>query len=76
MMCNDLTLDIPGSCQCLHPGDKIKLGRFDSVVLVVNYGWFEFDGNRPFCGWFLTNFETGKVKPLLKTDLYDCYMIE
>jgi len=73
---NSLKLDVPGTDMCIHVGDKIKLGRFTSTLWRVNHGWFEFDGNRPFCGWFLTNLETGQVKPLQKTDLNDCYFIE
>ena len=66
----------PGTTECLRPGDKVKLGRFDIQQWVVNYGWFDFAGNRAFCGWFLTNFDSGEVKPLLKIDLEDLYQLE
>lgn len=75
-MCDCLRLDIPGTNQYIRPGNKIKLGRFSSILWIADHGWFEFDGNRPFCGWHLSNSETGQVKPLLKTDLDDVYLIE
>lgn len=75
-MCNCLRINIPGTSEYLVPGCKIKLGRFESEIWVVNYGWFAIDGNRPFCGWFLKNIESKTVKPLLQTDLDDCYFIE
>ena len=70
------SLEIPGTKDCLKPGDKIKLGRFQSKLWTVHYGWFDFAGNRAFCGWFLTSLDTGDVKPLLKIDLDDIYLIE
>lgn len=76
-MCNsDMSLQIPETCMYLHPGDKVKLHRFDSILWIVSYGWFTFDGNRGICGWYLTNFETGKIKPIMKTDLRDIYLID
>ena len=72
----DIRLEIPGSCQCIHPGDKVKLGRFETTEWVVGFGWFSFDENRPFYGMYLTDFSSGKVKPLIQTDLDDIYMIE
>ena len=74
-MCK-IQLDIPGQNMCLHPGDNVKLGRFQSKLWTVHYGWFEFEGNRAFCGWYLTSLDTGDVKPLLKRDLYDIYLVE
>lgn len=69
-------LEIPGTAECLRPGDKVKLGRFQTTTWLVNYGWFDFAGNRAFCGWFLTSLDTKEVKPLLKIDLEDIYAIE
>lgn len=75
-MCGDIVLEIPGTNQILRPGCKVKLGRFDSEIWLVNYGWFSFGGNRPFCGWYLTKDNGLTVKPLQLPDLDDIYMIE
>lgn len=72
----DISIPIPGSCQCIRPGDTVKLGRFEATRWQVGFGWFSFDENRPFYGIYLTNLQSGQVKPLLKTDLDDIYMIE
>lgn len=71
-----MILNIPGTNEYIHPGNNVKLGRFNSEKWRVNHGWFEFDGNRPMCGWYLTNLDTLQVKPLLKIDLEDIYVIE
>lgn len=76
MYCSTIKLEIPNTDQCLYPGQKVKLGRFQSDVWLVNYGWFSFGGNRPFCGWFLTKDNGLTVKPLQLPDLDDIYMIE
>lgn len=68
-------LDIPGTTERIFPGDIVKLGRFNTQEWIVNYGWFDFAGNRAFCGWFLTCPDTGEVKPLLKVDTEDIYTI-
>lgn len=75
-MFDDIYLEIPGTCQRLYPGVKVKLHRFNSKPWIVNYGWFTFDGNRAICGWYLTDFEKGDIKPLMRTDLRDIYLIE
>lgn len=72
----DIRINIPGTCECIRPGDKIKLNRFSNMVWDVGCGWYSFDDNRPFWGLYLTNLSTGQVKPLLKSDLYDIYLIE
>ena len=72
----DICVEIPGTCQYIRPGDIVKLGRFETTRWQVGFGWFSFDENRPFYGMYLTNIQSGQVKPLLKTDLDDIYMIE
>ena len=72
----DICVEIPGTCQYIRPGDIVKLGRFETTTWQVGFGWFSFDENRPFYGMYLTNIQSGQVKPLLKTDLDDIYMIE
>lgn len=69
-------LKLPNSDICIHPGDKIKLGRFESTIWIVGYGWFNFDCNRDLCGWYLTDMDKGVIKPLFKTDLDDCYYVQ
>ena len=78
-MCNDIStsvLEIPNSGRCIHPGNRVKLGRFETDTWVVNHGWYSFGGNRPFCGWYLTKVSDGTIKPLQLNDLDDIYMIE
>lgn len=76
-MHDTLRLDVPNSALHLHPGDHIKLSRFDLMVWRVNYGWYEWGGNRPVCGWYLQSIEDlTTVKPLQLPDLYDIYLIE
>lgn len=67
-------LVIPGTDTVLVPGNIVKLHRFDNDSWTVNYGWFSYSGNRPFCGWFLTGYN-GYVKPLQLPDLDDIYLI-
>ena len=69
-------LNIPGTNQYIFQGCKVKLGRFHSQLWEVGLGWFDFDDNRPFWGFYLSNIQTGQVKPLLKTDLVDIYVIQ
>lgn len=75
-------LKIPDSDIVLKEGDKIKLGRFDRKnwevnSWLVNYGWYSWGGNRPVCGWYLSNtHDLSIVKPLQLTDLDDIYLIE
>lgn len=75
-MYDQLKLAVPGTGEAITPGCKVKLGRFDHATWTVHHGWFDFAGNRAFCGWFLTDLESGQVKPLLKIDLDDIYLIE
>lgn len=75
-MRNCLTLEVPELKMTLYDGCKVKLGRFDSTMWVVSHGWYTWGGNRPVCGWYLTNLEDPTdVKPLQKTDLDDIYLI-
>lgn len=70
-------LKIPGNNIPLLPGCSVKLGRFESTVWVVSHGWYSWAGNRPVCGWYLTNkYDPSIVKPLQLTDLDDIYVVE
>ena len=60
----------------IEKGSKVKLGRFQLDMWMVDHGWYSWGGNRPVCGWYLTNIETSEVKPLQQTDLDDIYIIE
>lgn len=74
---NEYRLEIPGTCMCLYPGARVKLGRFDSTVWIVSFGWIACDGNRPICAWYLTDAKNLKLQKLLQlTDLEDIYLIE
>lgn len=71
-----LTLDIPEFRITLTEGCRVKLGRFESVVWVLSHGWYAWGGNRPVCGWYLTNIDNPQdVKPLQQTDLDDIYLV-
>ena len=72
---NEFKLYLPNTAICLHPGDVIQLGRFDSEKWIVNFGWYQFDGNREICGWYICSKTSNKIKPIFKTDLIDCYAI-
>lgn len=73
---SDKELKIPGSDDVLRPGYQVKLGRFNTTVWTVGFGWYSASGNRPCCGWYLTT-DNGKVtKPLQNTDLIDIYVID
>lgn len=74
-MCNDLQLQIPNSRSYLYPGCKVKLGRFEDTTWIVMFGWYSYGGNRPVCGWYLTNLDTQQVKPISLPDLDDIYFI-
>lgn len=77
MASQEIYIAIPGSDIKLYPGYKIKLNRFDSDLWTVHYGWFDFSGNRPMLGWYLTNdSDSNSVKPVQKTDLYDIYLVD
>ena len=71
-----MELVIPEYDITIHPGDIIKIGRFDRISWLVGYGWYSWGGNRPVCGWFVTNELTKEVKPLYYTDLEDTYLVE
>ena len=75
-MCNPISLEIPNTNRSLTPGDRVRLGRFESTIWTVCYGWFSFGGNRPFYGWYLSKDEGLTVKPIQLPDLDDIYMIE
>lgn len=67
---------IPGTNQVIRPGYKIKLGRFETTVWSVGFGWYSNAGNRPCCGWYLTSEYDRITKPLQITDLDDVYLVD
>lgn len=73
----NIQLHVPNSDIWLHPGHRIRIGRFSSITWVVSYGWYTWGGNRPVCGWYLVNVDkVSELKPLQLPDLEDVYMIE
>lgn len=72
---DNMTLNLPTSTDVLHPGDIVKLHRFTSEAWKVCFGWYEFGGNRPVCGWYLEKDNGLTVKPLQLPDLDDIYLI-
>ena len=81
-MDRSMCLPVPNSEICLRPGYKVRLGRFESDIWIVSYGWYTWGGNRPVCGWYLTGNKPLSVgfdpciKPLQLTDLDDIYLVE
>ena len=76
-MQENLRIDVPSLCISIKPGNVVRLGRFDSTMWVVSHGWFTWGGNRPQCGWFLTDVSNpAVVKPLQLPDLDDIYLVE
>jgi len=75
MMNQKMFLNLPNSNSYIKPGNVIRLGRFDSREWVVHFGWYEFGGNRPVCGWYLTTDNGLTVKPIQLPDLDDIYLI-
>lgn len=75
-MGNCLCLSAPDIDIHLYQGDHIRIGRFNHDTWLVSYGWYTWGGNRPVCGWYLTNIESSDIKPLQLTDLDDIYVIE
>lgn len=73
----DLQIEVPEFNMKITPGCKIRLGRFDTTVWVASHGWYSWGGNRPQCGWYLSNEQCPSiVKPLHLTDLDDIYFVE
>lgn len=72
---DNILLNIPNSTSIIKPGNIVKLGRFSNITWKVCYGWYEFGGNRPVCGWYLQKDDGLTVKPLQLPDLDDIYFI-
>lgn len=73
---DNIKLPIPALGIELEPGNKIKLGRFCTAQWIVQYGWYSIEGDRPVCGWYLTDALTaGKIKPLHLSDLDDINIV-
>ena len=61
----------------LKPGDIVKLDRFELTRWKVDYGWYSWGGNRPVCGWYLTDVSRPTtIKPLQLPDLDDIYVVQ
>ena len=76
-MYEPLVLSVPGNDIELRIGNKIKLGRFETKVWEVSYGWYAWAGNRPVCGWYITeSTKPSNLKPLHLSDLDDIIFIE
>lgn len=74
---SQISLDIPGTCYRLYPNNIVKLGRFDTELWVVLFGWYSYGGNREVCGWYLLNKKDPSIiKPLSKPDLADIVIIQ
>ena len=74
---HEMKLEIPEFHITLFNGSRVKLGRFDSTLWLVSFGWYSWGGNREVCGWYLTNCADPRdVKPLQRTDLDDIYLVE
>ncbi len=72
---SQLFLNIPNSKEIIKPGNIVRLGRFSDQDWTVCYGWYEFGGNRPVCGWYLVKDGGLTKKPLQLPDLDDIYLI-
>jgi len=72
---SNLFLNIPNSHEVIRPGYTVKLGRFSNDEWLVCFGWYEFGGNRPVCGWYLVKDGGLTTKPLQLPDLDDIYLI-
>lgn len=76
-MYEGLRVDVPHLDMSLAPGCRVRLGRFETTVWVVSYGWYSWGGNRPQLGWFLADESNpSSVKPLQLPDLDDIYFVE
>lgn len=74
-MKSPMFLNIPNSRQVIRPGNIVKLGRFADDNWEVCFGWYEFGGNRPVCGWYLSKNGGYNIKPIQLPDLDDIYLI-
>ena len=72
---SNLFLNIPNSHEVIRPGYTVKLGRFSNDEWLVCFGWYEFGGNRPVCGWYLVKDGGLTTKPLQLPDLDDIYLV-
>ena len=69
-------LIIPGTGDKLYPKSLVKLGKFETTLWLVMYGWFRYGGNREICGWYLINKENpSMIKPISNIDLDDIVLI-
>lgn len=74
---NCIQLPIPNTDQCIVEGNIIQLERFSNTKWKVQFGWYEYGGNRQVCGWYLINLEDCSIiRPIQAPDLYDIYVIE
>ena len=76
MFTTHIELFVPELHMVLQPGCKVKLGRFETTLWTVAYGWYTWGGNRPVCGWYLIDESNpADLKPLERPDLDDIYVI-
>ena len=77
MAVENVMIEIPDTEMVLTPGCKIRIGRFSTEMWVLHHGWYAWGGNRPQCGWFMSNLDNPVlIKPLYKTDLSEIYFVE
>ena len=69
-------LTIPYTGEKIYVGNIVRLGRFSDKDWKVCYGWYEFGGNRPVCGWYLTSDCGLTTKPFQLTDLDDVIVLK
>jgi len=74
--CKMPSLYLPDLNITLFSGQCVKLGRFETTLWRVMFGWYAWGGNRKTCGWHLINMSDQTVKPLYDTDLDDIYLIK
>lgn len=76
-MYEPMSLTLPDSDMELRAGYQVRLGRFERTVWAVSFGWYSWGGNRPVCGWYLTDVDDpSKLKPLQLTDLDDIIFVK
>jgi len=72
-----MELTDPNTTKQYYIGSLIKLSRFSTITWILNYGWFSYGGNRPICGWYLTNVDNlEQIKPFQLNDFDDIYLVE
>lgn len=78
-----MAIQLPQADITLHCGDLIYLGEYGNIPWVLEYGWYEYGGNRETCGWYIvpqclpdsmtSHVTFPKLRPLFKSDLCDIF---